>query len=441
MPLIINGKVAKPTRPRWGTDEAPVEPIRVPLEQSVIDALNGVTPEDAWLPLCIALVNRLHRLWSVAASGLYLHARPLEEEHLFQVMRRSLEALCPDLEEDESLAAYLIYVPGGLPPSGHFAVMSAEVRTSQIADFQQIERGFINDAIERGINPDPRTVVEALVAIDAPLDRILLHHDQTVLKHADQLGLSIHMQEALRRSIRNQYERLYNSTNQYLAIGLEAVDRLRKIWTVLYPDTSSLRRYPNDEQVYQGYRDILLRGLRTDPAYATMLNLTIELLPSLLPLTHELKASNPLFREMPARFERLHNELIAGATALGEPTIVDYPNEPDLDVMFEELDWEWGTLQETVAKQRQKMTHQVGGKPLTSPVRRRVGRPRASVTYEQAVRAWWDCFDDLKSRPSQPDVCDRLRTDGIHISERTLRDRIDEWEKRDLRWPPARPAE
>jgi hypothetical protein len=414
-------------------EEDRVHPITVPLSQDILDELIGVQPQDAWLPLSIALINRLQRLWNIISGGPYLIARLTGDEHLYQVMRTSFFNVFQEREDNEvTQKAIRARLPKTLPTTGKLASFTRYSQAKFDDKFESIESLLIGDALRLGIPSDTRTVEDALKDFDAQLDKLELLHHQHALRDSPALDHSNELRDELKRAIRTLQRRMRNGQSTYLAMAVEVVARLRSIWELLYPDTRDLRRYAGDEAAYQAYRNLLLSSL-TDPEYGPVHALASDLLPRLLPLSEELDAANIIFAEMPGRFERLRNEIVALAFQLHEPITIDYADEPDLDEVFEEQAWEWTALKKTVGKERSAPDSDK--RPASSASLRR-GRPATPVTYEIATDAWWHLYNADTKAPTQQHLIDRLTFLGFPISTRTLRNRIAEWQANGQPWPP-----
>jgi hypothetical protein len=134
---------------------------------------------------------------------------------------------------------------------------------------------------------------------------------------------------------------------------------------------------------------------------------------------------------MPNRFAHLRAEIVALASRLEEPARL--PRVPGLDLahVYEKQEWAWNALQKTVAGARQRQA--------TDPPRTpgRTGRRRASITYAQAVHEWRTQREKLDgANPSRTEFCQYLVSQGYSVSTRTLRRRVQEWEKAGHKWPP-----
>jgi hypothetical protein len=77
---------------------------------------------------------------------------------------------------------------------------------------------------------------------------------------------------------------------------------------------------------------------------------------------------------------------------------------------------------------------------------RRGGRPRIELSYEQLARTYWematesDDLDDLRV-PAQRELIQRLASQGIRLTTRTLNKRIQEWLSAGHPWPPPDPMQ
>lgn len=439
MPLMIHGLAYDKYFKKQRIDESRIEPIRLPLDETVTKELVGISAEDAWLPLTLALAERLHRLTNLICGGSHVPERITGDEYLFQMMRTSLFNMLggqPWLEETRDLISEGI--PAKLPTSGELRYFGIRETSESTHSFETIQQALIKDAVTLEILPDTRTVEDALTSFDARLGVIGLTHYQNVLRRADELELTDHERDTLRQSIRSEQRRLRNGIPQYLAMVLEILDRIEEIWNFLYPDTRSLQRYTGDELAYQGYRSLLARSLSSHE-YRDVLGLANQTIPRLLPLRADLVATNPLIMEMPAHFERLTYEIVALAIQLGEPVAIDYANEPDLDSTFEEELWHWENLERGVSEFRVKAERDRKGLAPQSGRARRRGRPASLVTYDLAATVWWklhEAFDDKP--PTQKEISEHLDSLGYTISYRTLRKKILEWTAHNLKWPPAK---
>ena len=440
MTLIIHGFASDKYFKKQRIDESRLEPIRVPFEEVVTKEFIDVSPEDAWLPLSLALLERLHRLRMVVCGGSHVAERVNGDEYLYQVMRTSLF----------NVLGHSIYVMGTreivseklpirLPTSGELLQFGYQEKYDAENDYEIMHQALISDAVELEITPDTRTVEDALKSFDAQLSRIALTHFQNMFIRAEDLELTDREIEQLRGSIRTEQRKLRNGIPQYLAMAIEVLDRIDLIWATLYSDIRSLHRFKGDELAYQGYIQLLFRSLSSFE-YREVSSLAHDLIPRLLPSNDELVSSNPLLKEVPARIERLHYELIALATQLGEPAVIDYANEPDLDSLFEEELRNWEIVSRLVSdfrENRGEMRHNTVVQ--FGPNRRGRGRPASTVTYEIAAEVWWKLHTEFENKPpTQIEIAEHIQSLGYAFSERTLRNKITEWTAKNLKWPPPK---
>jgi hypothetical protein len=440
MPLVIHGLASDKYFKKQRIEEGRVEPIRLPFEAAVTKEFIDVSPDNAWLPLALALVERLHRLWNLVCGGSYLAERVKDDEYLYQVMRASLDNVLEyRIEVVDTRDIIRERLPSRLPTSGELVRLGHQDVLDSDNDFELMQQSLIGDAVRLDITPDTRTVEDALAQLDIQLSNLALTHLQDVLRRADDLDLDDRALDDLRRSIRAEQRRMRNGIPQYLAMAIEILDRIDTIWACLYPDPKSLQRYPGDELAYQGYLQLLFRSLSSHE-YREVSALAQQLLPRLLPARDELVATNPLFSELPARLERLYCEIVALATRLGEPVRIDDANEPDMDTLFEEELWNWESLQKVVAESRSKAVLERDGATTPSErTRRGRGRPASTVTYEIAADVWWKLHALFGDKPpTQKEISEHLESLGFAIKERTLRNKIAEWTANNRKWPPPK---
>ncbi|MGB3330362.1 MAG: hypothetical protein WBA46_15485, partial [Thermomicrobiales bacterium] len=257
-----------------------------------------------------------------------------------------------------------------------------------------------------------------------------------VLDRALVAGLTSEQIWDYKRTRRIVWQRITRDADYGLAYALQIVARIGEIWDLLGNQDGGWHRHHHDEEAYQGYRQLLLRGLN-QPESTVLHALVDQLLPRILP--PEADDSGALIRaDMPNRIERLRSEIIALAVEQGDPISIDPSTHGDLDETFEEESWAWGELKSAVSRVSQ--AQYPGPDPPVPTTLHRNGRPRIKVTYEQVSTLYWQMFEDLGDKlPTKKELCERLKYNGTPIGERTLQKRIAEWLDEGHQWPP--PAE
>jgi len=196
------------------------------------------------------------------------------------------------------------------------------------------------------------------------------------------------------------------------------------------------RRYDRDEEAYQAYRHLLLRGL-DQPESVALHAFALDLLPHILPPAGD-DSGAAIRADMPSRLERLRSEIISLAAEQGDPVSIDPSTHGDLDEVFEEESWVWGVLKSGVPR-ASKDRHTPPLSPEPTALRQN-GRPRVKVTYEQAAMLYWQMYDEFEGKPpTQVELAERLTHLGKPLKDRTFRNLIAQWRTRGKDWPP--PAE
>lgn len=414
-----------------------MEPLALPLPPDQVRILIDVQSGDAWLPLSIALLQCLQRLWSLVTSGPGIVARTNQEEHAYLVLRTSfLGALRHRQSASRVRRTAQGTIPEHLPTSSKLAQLSNEARARYTDAFEQVESDLIELALVLRIPSDPRTVQGVMQLFDDAIDRIEHARGERVLDRAIVAGLSGEQIHAWKRQNRMLWQRITRQEDYWLAYALQIVDRIGEIWTLLGNSPNDWHRYDHDEEAYQVYRHLLLRVFSHSDA--ALHRLVAELLPRILPPSVEVADKNPSPSDMPQRLERLRSEIISFAAENGDPVSIDPSTQPELDEAFEEESWVWSNLKSVVVRSRQNPPS-AGEAPLTTTLHQN-GRPRVKVTYEQAAVLYWQLYEDLGDKtPTQPDLADRLTHLGNRLKVRTLRYLIAEWRNQGYHWPP--PAE
>ena len=414
-----------------------LEPLALPLGPDQAKVLIDVAPHDAWLPLAVELLNCLRRLWDIVSSGPGIAGRTDQEVRAYVVLRTSLLVALRQRQSSARLRRVAQEtVPEQLPPSSKLAHLSDDDRARYNDAFDQIESDLIVLGLSLDIPSDPRTVKDVGQPYDEALNRIEHARIQRVLDRALAAGLTSEQIRDYKRTRRIIWQRITREADYGLAYALQIVSRIGELWDLLGNQDGGWHRHDHDEEAYQGYRHLLLRGLN-QPESTALHALADNLLPHILP--PEGNDSGARIRvDMPNRLERLRSEIIALAIQQGDPISIDPSTHGDLDETFEEESWAWGELKSAVSRVRQDH-HPVPDPPLPTTLHRN-GRPRIKVSYEQLSTLYWDMYEDFGDKlPTKKELCERLKYIGSPISERTLQKRIAEWLDQGHPWPP--PAE
>lgn len=411
-----------------------MEPLALPLSPAQVKLLIDVKPDDAWLPLAVALLHRLQRLWCLVTSGPGTVARTNQEEHAYLVMRTSfLGALRQRQNASRSRRTAQATIPEHLPTSSKLAHLSDEDRARDADAFELVESNLIELALVIGITSDPRTVQGVMQHFDDAIDRIEHARGERVLDRALVAGLSSEQIHAWKKRNRMLWQRITRQEDYWLAYALQIVARIGEIWTLLGNGPNDWHRYDHDEEAYQVYRHLLLRVFSHSDA--ALHRLVTELLPRILPPSLDAADMNPIPWDMPYRLERLRSEIISLAAENGDPVSIDPSTQPELDEAFEEESWVWSNLKSSIAQTRKNPP--LAGEAPPSTTLQQNGRPRVKLTYEQAAAQYWQLYEDLGDKtPTQPDLADRLTHLGKRLKERTLRYKIAEWRNQGYQWPP-----
>lgn len=414
-----------------------LDPLAFPLVQKQAKMLIDVSPNDAWLPLAIEMLNGLRRLWSIVSSGPASLDRTSQEVRAYVVMRTSLLA---SLRQRQSSArirrAALEKIPEQLPPNSKLAHLSDDDRAGYTDAFDRVESDLIALGVAIGVTSDPRTVHGVTKVFEDALDRIEHARAQRVLDRALVSGLTSEQVRAYKRRIRALWQRITSQEDYWLAYALQITSRIGQIWDLLGNEGGGWHRHDHDEEAYQAYRHLLLRGL-DQPESGELHALALDLLPHILPTAGD--DSGAVIRaDMPNRLERLRSEIISLATEQGDPISVDPLTHGDLDEVFEEESWAWGYLKSGVPRAGHDY-HPTLHPPEPTALRQN-GRPRVKVTYEQAATLYWQMYDEFDGKtPTQVELAERLTHLGKPLRERTFRTLIAQWRTQGKGWPP--PAE
>ena len=414
-----------------------LEPLVLPLGPDQAKELIDVAPHDAWLPLAVELLNCLRRLWDIVSSGPGIAGRTDQEVRAYVVLRTSLLVALRQRQSSARLRRVAQEtVPEQLPPSSKLAHLSDDDRARYNDAFDQIESDLIVLGLSLDIPSDPRTVKEVGQPYDEALNRIEHARIQRVLDRALAAGLTSEQIRDYKRTRRIIWQRITREADYGLAYALQIVSRIGELWDLLGNQDGGWHRHNPDEEAYQGYRHLLLRGLN-QPESTALHALVDNLLPHILP--PEGDDSGARIRvDMPNRLERLRSEIIALAIQQGDPVSIDPSTHGDLDETFEEESWAWGELKSAVSRvspDQHSTLH-----PPEPVALRQNGRPRVKVTYEQAATLYWQMYEEFgDKRPTQVELAERLTHLGKPLRERTFRTLIAQWKTQGKDWPP--PAE
>lgn len=239
-------------------------------------------------------------------------------------------------------------------------------------------------------------------------------------------------------------------TKSRLLLALAGLQRIRRLWGILFGRPWLSLRAQHDEMLYQQLRHGLLTQLQSQPEYRDLNESALELVPEeLVPSDDLLAMDEEMFSYFEGRFQQLEARLIRRALAddvglnvqAADAFFVVYDDELNqLEVAAEQAydlsARELGLIPRTDGKTRESRT----------PANRRKGRAPTPLLYGHVQRIWWEMMDEYEERgeprrPSQEDLCDRLVADGIQVAPRTFRSRLQVWRQEGLNWPPPRPDE
>jgi len=414
-----------------------LEPLSLPLGPDQAKVLIDVSPGDAWLPLAVDLLNCLRRLLSIVSCGPGIADRTDQEVRAYVVLRSSLLAALRQRQSSARIRRTAQEtIPQQLPTNSKLARLSDDDRVRYTDAFDQTESDLIVLGLALNIPSDPRAVKEVIQPLDEALDRIEHARIQRVLDRALVSGLTSEQIRDYKRRSRILWRHIHRQADYGLAYALQIVARIGEIWDLLGDQDGGWHRHHHDEEAYQGYRQLLLRGL--DQPDSTVLHALVDhLLPRILPPEGDDSGAR-IRADMPNRIERLRSEIIALAVEQGDPVSIDPSTHGDLDEAFEEESWVWSDLKAVVSRGDHDQ-RPVPDPPVATTLHRN-GRPRIKVSYEQLSTLYWQMYEDLGDKlPTQKELCERLKFNGNPISERTLQKRIGEWMDQGHPWPP--PAE
>ncbi|MGC4190483.1 MAG: hypothetical protein QM589_04515 [Thermomicrobiales bacterium] len=302
-----------------------LEPLALPLGSGQAKVLIDVRAQDAWLPLAVELLGCLRRLWSIVSAGPGTAERTADEVQAYVLLRTSLLAALRQRQSSARIRRMAqATIPEQLPTSSKLARLTDDDRARYSDAFDQVESDLIVLGLTVGITSDPRTVQGITRAFDEALDRIEHARAQRVLDRALVSGLTSDQIQAYKRRIRILWQRITRQEDYWLAYALQIIARIGDIWNLLGSQDGGWHRHNHDEEAYQGYRHLLLRGLN-QPESTTLHALAGDLLPHILP--PEGDASGARVRaDMPNRLERLRSEIISLAVEQGDPISIDPSN-------------------------------------------------------------------------------------------------------------------
>lgn len=410
-----------------------LEPLSLPLGPDQAKVLIDVSPGDAWLPLAVEFLNCLRRLWDIVSSGPGIADRTTQEVHAYVVLRSSLLAALRQRQGSAWLRrAAQVTIPEQLPTNSKLAYLSDGDRARYTDAFSDL----IVHGLAVGITSDSRTVQGVTKVFDDALDRIEHARVQRVLDRALVTGLTSDQIRNYKRRSRNLWRHIHRQDDYWLAYALQIVVRIGEIWEAFGKSPDGWHRYDHDEEAYQGYRHLLLRGL-DQPESTVIHTLACELLPHIQPPEGD-ESGARIRVDMPNRLERLRSEIISLAVEQGDPVSIDPSTHGDLDETFEEESWAWIEMKAAVSGAR-KVPPSKAEPPIPTTLHQN-GRPRVKVTFEQAAILYWQMYEEFgDKRPTQVELAERLTHLGKPLRERTFRNLIAHWRSQGKDWPP--PAE
>jgi len=414
-----------------------LEPLALPLGSDEAKLLIDVSPDNAWLPLAVELLNGLRRLWGIVSSGPGIADRTTQEVHAYVVLRSSLLAALRQRQSSARLRRVVQEtIPEQLPTNSKLTHLSDDDRARYTDAFDQIEGDLIVLGLALGVPSDPRTVRDVVQPYDEALDRIEHARIQRVLDRALVAGLTSEQIRDYKRRRRIVWQRITREADYGLAYALQIVARIGEIWDLLGDQDEGWHRYQHDEEAYQGYRHLLLRGLN-QPESTVLHALVDHLLPRILPPEGDDSGAR-IRADMPNRLERLRSEIISLAVEQGDPISIDPSTHGDLDETFEEESWAWIDMKAAISGAR-KIPPSKAEPPIPTTLHQN-GRPRVKVTFEQAAILYWQMYEEFgDKRPTQVELAERLTHLGKPLRERTFRTLIARWRTEGKNWPP--PAE
>lgn len=414
-----------------------LEPLAFPLGPEQAMMLIDVSPNDAWLPLSIEMLNGLRRLWRILLTGPGTADRTAQEVHAYVILRTSLLAALRQRQTSARICRIALdVIPEQLPTSSRIAHLSDDDRAIYDDAFERIEGDLIVLGVANGVTADPRTVHGVTRQFADALDRIEHGRAQRVLDRALIAGLTSDEIHAYKRRTRMLWQRITSQEDYWLAYAIQIVARIGEIWDLLGNEDGGWHRHDHDEEAYQAYRHLLLRGL-DQPESGDLHALALDLLPNILPSDRDTSAAK-IRADMPSRLERLRSEIISLAVEQDDPVTVDLATQPGPDETFEEESWIWSALKASVSSSHQD--HHPTLQPPEPTTLRQNGRPRAKVTYEQASALYWHMYEEFDGKtPTQVELAERLTHLGKPLKDRTFRTLIAQWRTQGKGWPP--PAE
>jgi hypothetical protein len=250
-----------------------------------------------------------------------------------------------------------------------------------------------------------------------------------------------------------------------LPLALAILDRIRRLWRIIFGQRYLAARFAGDELLYQKLRKSLFAQL-DHAASSKVRKLAREALPEMLPTSDELIYwDSEIYSLYESEFQRLEAALIQLALSVDIE-----PDTRGVAALFVTHDDYLNKLEQVATHEYDRALQRSGFRPkltasersgasTTQPQpqqqeiltgdhsssertnrRPRIGRKSVPLSYETAQRVWWEMMDEYEpERPSQADFCDRLSGLGIPLSARTLRVRISEWRGQNHFWPPPRP--
>jgi hypothetical protein len=235
----------------------------------------------------------------------------------------------------------------------------------------------------------------------------------------------------------------------HMILARAGLERIRRLWHILFGNPWFSIRAPNDEEFYQRLRFGLFAQLRDRVGYEQAWTIAQDVVPDELPTSDDLVGiDEEIYRFYVGGFQRLDAELIR--LALNEGIDPDPRNAEAYFVTFDdvlnELEPEAKAVYSRQARRLGLVEEEPEIKGATSSTTDRASRLSIKLEYATAQRSWrelWDEYEDRGElrRPNQREYCEWLAPKGMHISERSLRSYIRIWKGQGLAWPPPRPEE
>lgn len=227
----------------------------------------------------------------------------------------------------------------------------------------------------------------------------------------------------------------------HVPLALAVLQRIRRLWHLLFGRQWFASRGWGDEEFYQRLRTGLLAQLDRKPEYDEVKQQALDVLPEMLPTSDELIALDDDIRAMyEANFQRLEARLIQ--LALSECVDPDTRNVAALLVTHDDylrhMEIEVNKTYDRALRRYGLPPHEPRRAEPKSKSSGKGGRRAVELSYETAQYVWWEMYDEDLRKPTQQEFCDRLTAQGYPMSPRTLRVRIRTWRESGLTWEPPR---